>query len=151
MDLIAKFRTSGISERVIKVFSEVDRSKFVLSEYKESAYVDCALPIGYGGTISQPSTVVLMLDALNVNVGDKVLEVGAGSGYNASLLSKLVGVSGSVFSVEIVPELYRFAKRNLKGFDNVHVILGDASKGLVGEAPFSKIILTAGCDSFNPR
>ncbi|HDD05044.1 MAG TPA: protein-L-isoaspartate(D-aspartate) O-methyltransferase [Candidatus Aenigmarchaeota archaeon] len=130
-------------KRVIKAFAENPRYKFVPEEYREYWYVDEPLPTFEGQTISQPSTVAFMTQALEVEEGMKVLEVGAGSGWQAAILSSLVGKRGKVYTIERIPKLYEFAKRNLKDKENVKVVLGDGSKGLPEEAPFDRIIVTA--------
>jgi protein-L-isoaspartate(D-aspartate) O-methyltransferase len=103
------------------------------------------LAIGYNQTISQPTTVVAMTEELNVKSGQRILEVGSGSGWQAALLSQLVGEKGRIYSIEIVKELADFAKSNIKklGVDNVEVILRDGSIGLKEEAPYDRIIVTA--------
>lgn len=145
--LVENWQASGeIRDRnVISAFSKVRRELFVPREYKKDAYVDEPLPIPAGQTISQPTTVVLMLDALEAKQGQNVLEIGAGSGYNAALLSVLVGRNGKVITTEIVPELVKFAKANLKkaGVKNVVVIHSDGSRGYAKEAPYDRIICTA--------
>jgi len=130
-------------ERVIKAFAENPRYKFVPERYKDYWYVDEPLPTFEGQTISQPSTVAFMTQALEVGEGMKVLEVGAGSGWQAAILSSLVGKNGKVYTIERIPKLYEFAKRNLRDKKNVEVILGDGSKGLPRKAPFDRIIVTA--------
>ncbi len=143
--LIRKFERMGISKKVISAFKQVDREYFVLPEWKKAAYEDSALPIIAEQTISQPSTVVLMLNALEVKEGMKVLEIGAGSGYNAALLSKL---AGKVYSIERIKKLAEFAKKNLKkaGIKNVKVIHADGKKGYAKEAPYDRIIVTAAAE-----
>lgn len=128
---------------IIRAFEKVPREKFVLPEYRKWAYVDEPLPILAGQTISQPYTVAVMTEALEPQPGQRILEVGAGSGYQAALLSEIVGPKGKVFTIERIPELYEFAKRNLTKYKNVKVILGDGSKGLPEEPPFDRIIITA--------
>ncbi len=143
--LIRQFERMRISKKVISAFKQVAREEFVLPEWKEAAYEDSALPIIAEQTISQPSTVVLMLDALEVKEGMKVLEIGAGSGYNAALLSK---IADKVYSIERIKELAEFAKKNLKrtGITNVTVICADGKKGYAKEAPYDRIIVTAAAD-----
>ncbi len=145
--LIKKWRGEGISEEVLSAFKKVKREDFVLPRYKEIAYKDIPLEIISGQTISQPSTVILMTNALEVKKGMKILEVGAGSGYQAALLSKLVGSKGKIFSIEINKELVEFAKKNLKKakIKNVDVIHGDGSLGYDKEAFYDRIIITAAC------
>ncbi len=143
--LVRYWRSSGMirDERVLDAFMKVKREQFVLKEYVDSAYADIALPIIEGQTISQPTTVMIMTQALEVKEGMKVLEVGAGSGYQAALLSNLIGARGKVYTTEIVHGLVEFAKRNLRGYKNVEVIESDGSLGLKGPAPFDRIIVTA--------
>jgi len=136
---------SGVlkNKDLIKAFNSVPREKFVLKEFRQFAYVDEPLPILGGQTISQPTTVAIMSEALELKKGLKVLEIGAGSGYQAAILSKAVGPKGKIFTIERLPEVYKFAVKNLKDYTNVKVILGDGSKGLPEEAPFDRIIVTA--------
>ncbi len=143
--LVKQFEKMKISKQVIAAFKQVPREEFVLPEWKEAAYEDSALPIIAGQTISQPSTVALMLDALEVKKGMKVLEIGAGSGYNAAVLSK---IAGKVYSIERIKELAEFAKKNLAraGIKNVNVIHADGKKGYAKEAPYDRIIVTAGAE-----
>lgn len=147
LQLIEKWEYEGVvsDKRVLDAFKKVRREQFVLDEYKDQTYLDEPLPIPAGQTISQPTTVVLMLDALDVKQGQKVLEIGAGSGYNAALLGVLVGKNGKVITTEIVPELVGFAKNNLKkaGIANVKVVHSDGSIGYAKEAPYDRIICTA--------
>lgn len=143
--LIRCWLNSGIDKKIIKAFRKVPREKFVLRKYKKEAYEDIALPIKAGQTISQPTTVVFMLNALELKRGMKVLEVGAGSGYNAALISEIIGKKGFVYSTEIIKELVIFARKNLKKYKNVKVLNIDGSNGYSKEAPFDVIILTAGC------
>jgi len=145
--LIKKWESEGISKEVIDAFKKVKREDFVLKEYRNVAYKDVALPIIENQTISQPSTVIIMTNALDVKKGMKVLEIGAGSGYQAALLSKLVGSKGKVVTVEIIKELVDFAKKNLKKakIRNVNVIHGDGSLGYAKEKPYDRIIVTAAC------
>jgi len=141
-DLIEYWINNNIitDKRLIEAFKKIEREEFVLKEYKDDAYSDIALPILKGQTISQPTTVMIMLQALELKKTDKVLEVGSGSGYNAALLSKLVK---KVYTTEIIPELVEFAKKNLKNIKNVKVIHCDGSKGLKEYSPYDKIIITA--------
>lgn len=121
------------------------RGRFVPKELLESAYVDHPLPIGNGQTISQPYTVVFMLEELNVQVGDNVLEIGAGSGWQTALLSYLVGESGSVWAYEIKHAVAEFGKNNLVSFKlaNVDYVEGDASQHWHEHAPYNRIIAGA--------
>ena len=135
--------------RVIDAILKVPRELFVPSEYMSCAYADTPLPIGHGGTISAPHMVAMMNEALELDEGLKVLEVGAGSGYHAATIAHIVsGGSGKghVFTVEIVPELFRLAVRNLMRSSYrriVTAILGDGSKGFPEAAPYDRILVTA--------
>lgn len=135
------------SRNVKDAFLKVQRELFVTEDCLEYAYADDAMPIGYGQTISQPSTIAVMLELLGVNEGMTVLEVGGGSGYVLALLSELVGKNGRVYGVDLVKELVERAKNNLKmqGCKNVGVVYGDGSKGLPKKAPFDRILVSAGC------
>lgn len=138
------------NKSIMKAFSDVDRAKFIPEFQKKYAYDDIPLYIGEGQTISQPTTVAIMTQALGPKKGEKILEVGTGSGYQAALLSKIVGASGKVVSIEYLKPLYLFAKGNLKEFKNVLSLHGDGTKGAPSEAPFDKIIVTAAAKSI-PR
>jgi len=130
------------SESVKRAFEKVDRKLFVPESLKNGAYSDHPLPIGFSQTISAPSMIAIMLEALDLKRGDKVLEIGTGSGYNAALISEIVGEN--VFSIERIPELAEFAKNNLKKSGHkVKVFIGDGTLGHEGEAPYDKIIVTA--------
>ncbi len=129
---------------IIDAFLSVPRELFVPKEYERDAYADYPLPIPAGQTISQPTTVMMMTQALEPRKGDKILEVGSGSGYQAAILARIVG-SGKVITTEIISGLVVFAKGNLEraGIRNVEVIGADGSKGYSPEAPYDKIIVTA--------
>lgn len=129
------------SKEVIDAFESVPREEFILERDKVYAYADYPLPIISGQTISAPHMVCLMTELLEHKKTDKVLEIGAGSGYQAAILSKLVK---KVYTIEIDYDLVEFAKRNLAktGYKNVEVIRGDGSKGYAKKAPYDKIIVT---------
>lgn len=129
---------------VINAFRLVDRINFCIPDAKKHAYEDRPLPIYEGQTISQPTTVAMMTEALEVQPGQNVLEIGTGSGYQAAILSKIVGDTGKVYTIEYLHKLFEFAKENLKDYKNVYVCEGDGSKGLKDYAPFDRIIVTAG-------
>ncbi|MEM4282089.1 MAG: protein-L-isoaspartate(D-aspartate) O-methyltransferase [Candidatus Woesearchaeota archaeon] len=133
-------------QRVIEAFRAIDRRDFVLPYQKAIAYEDRPLPILAEQTISQPTTVVQMLEALELKPGMAVLEIGAGSGYNAALIAELVKPDGKVYSIEIIPELADFARANIKkaGLEEiVQVINADGSKGWPPAAPYDRIVVTA--------
>jgi len=138
--------------RVIEAFKAVSRENFILPQHADSTYSDFPLPIHGGQTISQPTTVMLMTQALDVREGMKILEIGAGSGYQAAILSKLVGKKGHVYSIDFVPELVSFAQQNLRksGCPNVTVSYGDGSQGFAAKAPYDRIIVTAAAPKIPP-
>ena len=128
--------------RVLDAMRTVPRHRFVPPALIARAYDDTPLPIGYGQTISQPYIVAYMTEALGVERRHKVLEIGAGSGYQAAVLGEL---AGSVYTIEIVPELAQRATATLKslGSANVHVRAGDGFGGWPEQAPFDRIMVTA--------
>ncbi len=137
-------------EAELKAFEEVLRENFILDEYRMAAYQDTPLPLVRGKTISQPTTVMIMTLALELEQGDKVFEVGTGSGYQAAIIAKIVGTEGKVISTEVIPELVMLSRENLKksGIENIQVLEEDGSKGIPEHAPFDKIIITAACKEF---
>ena len=133
-------------DKALKAFQEVPRENFVLKEYRNKAYEDYPLPIPGNQTISQPTTVMLMTQALELEKNEKVLEIGTGSGYQAALISKIIGNKGRVVSIEILPELLKFAKANIKkcGIKNIDIIKAKENEiGFKEYAPYDKIIVTA--------
>lgn len=133
------------SESIIGAFDKIDRADFVLEEYLHEAYEDHPLPIGFGQTISQPTTVAFMLELLQPNAGDKILDVGTGSGWTTALLASIVGPHGRIFGVEIIPELAGFGRKNLLkyNFPNAKILQSGDKVGLPAEAPFDKILVSA--------
>ncbi len=131
------------NKEVVSAFRRVPRHLFVPPAYQDRAYDDAALPIGYGQTISQPSLVAAMTEALGLDKQKSVLEIGTGSGYQAALLSLLVK---TVVTVERIPELAEKARTLLKklGYTNVMVITGDGKLGYPKCAPYDGILVTAG-------
>lgn len=129
-------------EKVIKAFSQVPRHKFVEKDYQNIAYTDQPLPIGHGVTISQPYTVALMCQVLNLNEDSKVLDIGTGSGYQAAILSE---ICKHVVTIERIEELAKNARVRLAklGYDNVEVVHGDGSKGYEKGAPYDGIKVAA--------
>ncbi|HEY3449888.1 MAG TPA: protein-L-isoaspartate(D-aspartate) O-methyltransferase [Myxococcales bacterium] len=140
IDLIGALRAQGIhDERVLRAIAEVPRDRFVPPPLRESAWEDQALAIGWGQTISQPFIVAFMLQALGLTGGERVLDVGTGSGYQAALLSRLCA---EVYSIEIVPPLHEAARELLLelGAANVRLRLGDGWNGWAEAAPFQGIV-----------
>ncbi len=140
----------GFREAELKAFKEVNREEFIPENLKNSAYEDIPLPLLRGKTISQPTTVMIMTHALELKPGEKVFEIGTGSGYQSAIIAKIIGPKGKVITTEVVPELVQFARQNLKRakIDNIFVYEEDGSNGMPSEAPFDKIIITAACKEF---
>jgi protein-L-isoaspartate(D-aspartate) O-methyltransferase len=145
--LVASLKGSGAiaSEAVENAFRAVDRAQFVPPDLKRDAYVDTALPIGAGQTISQPTVVALCLEWLSVRPGDRILDVGSGSGWTTALLAHIVGSTGSVIGVERIPELVAFGAKNLStySFANAHVEQSGNELGKPEAAPFDRILVSA--------
>ena len=139
----------GIGERVLAVMGEIPRHRFVPERLRHVAYSDRPLPIGYNQTISQPYIVALMTELLDVEADDTVLEIGTGSGYQATVLARL---AGRVHTIEIVPQLAAGAQDRLAalGFDNVDVRQGDGYFGWQEAAPFDAIVVTAAAGHVPP-
>jgi len=133
-------------ERLIKAFKAIPREDFILPQYKADAYADYPLPIPGGQTISQPSTVMIMIDGLELKETDRVLEIGAGSGWCAALIAYIIK-KGFVYTTEIIEQLAKFAESNIKNMKikNIKVINCDGSKGYSKKSPYNKIIVTAAC------
>lgn len=132
-------------DAIEKAFQTIHREDFVPKNLRYGAYIDTPLPIGYGQTISQPSTVKNMLRWLNVKPGQKIMDVGSGSGWTTALLSRLVGLNGKVFAVEIIPELVKFGRSNCKksGIRNAEFHQAGKDYGLPELAPFDRILVSA--------
>ncbi|MBI3623214.1 protein-L-isoaspartate(D-aspartate) O-methyltransferase [Candidatus Pacearchaeota archaeon] len=142
-DLITSLRRVGFSDRIINAFSKVPRELFVPQEYRNLSYDDAALPIGHSQTISQPYTIATMLSVLYLREGQKVLEIGSGSGYVLALLSEIVGPKGQVSGIEIIKDLYSNSKKTLAAYKNVKVYCQDGKQGLPLKAPFDRILISA--------
>lgn len=147
--LISHLKQIGVlkSPPIIRALEEVDRADFVPENLKTLAYEDTALPIGERQTISQPYTVVFMLELLKVLPGNTVLEIGYGSGWQTALLAHLVGPSGRVYSFELVPVLCKQGKGNLEKYPHlarrVRFFCRSGENGYLEAAPFDRIIAAA--------
>ncbi len=148
--------------KIIDAFRFIDRADFVPEELKFEAYVNAPLPIGFGQTISQPSTVAFMFELLDPKPGDNILDIGAGSGWQTALLAFIVShdnkgeelppeKKGKIISIELIPELEVMARKNIskynfikKGVVDIHCL--NATKGFPSEAPYQKIISAASAD-----
>jgi len=160
--LVEYLRAAGFlrSERVARALLRVPRELFVPPEYRSLAYEDRPLPIGYGQTVSAPSVVARMTELLDPRPGERVLEVGTGSGYQAAVLAELVAPSdwppegwGHVWSIERIPGLAERARRNLEAAGyagRVTVVVGDGSRGYPPAAPYDAIIVTAAAPQVPP-
>jgi protein-L-isoaspartate(D-aspartate) O-methyltransferase len=138
-----QLRRRGIADnRVLAAMGEVPREAFVPDASKRDAYADGALPLSHGQTISQPLMVAMSVEALRLEGDETVLEIGAGSGYQAAILSQLVK---KVYAIEIIPELVANARRALDslGIDNVEIICADGRKGWPEGAPYDGIVVAA--------
>jgi len=173
-NLINHPKLSGIlrTPRIISAFEKIDRADFVKEEFKNEAYADYPLSIGFNQTISQPTTVAFMIELLSPKTGDKILDVGSGSGWTAALLAHIVSSTapklkaapagrqvkseklkvtqqkGQVIAIEKIPELAKFGETNIAKYNYIEsgivkVLCADGSKGLPKEAPFDKILASA--------
>lgn len=133
-----------LSNEVSDAFLHVPRELFVTEQQKPYAYADTPLSIGHSQTISAPHMVAIMVEALDICKGQKILEIGSGSGYHAAIVSYLVGDTGHVYSVERISSLATFAEENLKkaNISNVTVVCSDGSLGLEQYAPYDRIYVT---------
>ncbi len=147
--LTAQLGKSSFASPVIEAMGKIPRHEFVPVELQAYAYINSPLPVGYGKTVSQPFIIALMTDLLEPRPGDVVLEVGAGVGYQAAVLSGLVK---QVYSIEIIEELALDTRRRLQrlGYRNIEVGVGNGYYGWPEHAPFDKIIVTAAPDLIPP-
>lgn len=147
---VSDFIKQGVlkTSEIIEAFKKIDRADFVPLGLKDRAYINEPLPIGKSQTISQPYTVAFMIELLEPKAGDKIFEIGFGSGWQTALLAEIVGAKGQVLAVERIPELFRFGRKNIAKYGfvkkgTVKTIGGDAARGLKRHAPFDKIIAAA--------
>jgi len=141
--MVEAIRRRGLdSPALLAAFRAIPREEFISSDYAELAYADGPLPIESGQTISQPYIVALMIDAADIGPGDKILEIGAGSGYAACVIGQ---IAGEVIAIERHRELARLAQERVDrlGYANVHIAEGDGTLGCPAEAPFDAIIASA--------
>lgn len=140
---------SSFDARVIEVMGRIPRHEFVPVELQAYSYINSPLPVGYGKTVSQPFIIALMTDLLEPHAGDTVLEVGAGVGYQAAILSELVK---QVYSIELIEELALETRRRLQrlGYRNIEIGVGNGYYGWSEHAPFDKIMVTAAPDLIPP-
>ena len=148
-DMFKDIRAMGLVLKPVlsKAFVEVDRADFVLAEYKNLAYENTSLPLDCGQTISQPFTVAFMLDLLDARPGEKILEVGSGSGWQTALLAFLVGPKGRVVAIERVRKVFESGLKNLSLYPKLlrhcRLICGNGREGFEQESPFDAVIASA--------
>ncbi len=145
---------------IIEAFKAIDRADFVIDEYKKDAYVNAPLPIGFGQTISQPLTVVFMIEMLQPRPGEKILDIGSGSGWQTTILAYIVSEngknnSGKIIAIERIPELKEMTEKNAAKYSFVEkgiiqAIEADGSRGYKKEALYDKIIVAAAATEYVP-
>jgi len=155
-EMVSRYKRAGYikSKRVEEAMLAVPREEFMEPNFKEYAYFDRPFPIPGDGrqTISAPYMYPVTYEPLELRFGQKILEIGTGSGYGAAIARELVGPEGWVISVEINHNTYRFAEQNLKnsGYEDVKLILGDGSLGYLPEAPYDVVSITASTPDIPP-
>lgn len=153
-ELVANLQKLGVlkTRRIVAAFLAVDRRDFVPREEQNLAYVDVALPLRAGQTISQPYTVAFMMELLDPQPGQKILDIGFGSGWTTAILADVVGPPGQVYGIEIVPEIFAFGQANLAKFSlpNIELKLQSGSEGLAEAAPFDRILVSAAARKIPP-
>lgn len=141
-------RSVDPKKEVLMAMKKIRREDFIARELSKHAYADNPLPTKEGQTISQPSIIALMTDMLDLKKGQRVLEIGSGSGYQAAIMAEIVKPKGHVYSVEKIEKLVEFSRKNLEraGYSEyVTVIKGDGSEGFPPKAPYDRIMVTAAC------
>ena len=153
MSLIDELIKTGYlkTSEIINAFKEIKRKDFLLPEDEGRAGINSPLLIGHGQTISQPLTVAFMLELLQPKKGDKILDVGSGSGWTVALLSQIVGKEGKIYGIERIEDLRKFAENNVLKYNFIRkgiakIIQGDGYKGFPESAPFDKIIVSAAAE-----
>ncbi len=150
-DLVDSLMRKGYveSEKVEEAMRKVPRHEFVPEQVRKQAYIDSPQPIGEGQTISAPHMVAMMVENLDLEEGQKVLEIGGGMGYHASVISEIVGKEGEVYSIEYIGSLAESAQKRVEevGYKNVKIIQGDGSSGYEKGAPYDRISVACGAPS----
>jgi protein-L-isoaspartate(D-aspartate) O-methyltransferase len=153
-ELIRNLMDAGFlkTPEIIAAFRKIDRADFVPTDMKDFAYENMALPVGWGQTISQPQVVAFMLELLEPKEGEKILDVGSGSGWQTALLASIVGDKGKVVAIERVPEVFDFGKKNLEKYalQNMVLLQGDGTEMIRPAGYFDKIIIAASGESLPP-
>lgn len=149
-ELVEKLKDQGYlrTSRIIEAFYDIDREDFVPDKEIIEAHGNYPLPIGYGQTVSQPLTVAFMLELLEPQPGEKILDVGSGSGWQTTLLANIVGEKGHIYALELIPQLSKLGKENCDKYGfvkngSVSFHVGDGWRGLPDDGPFDKIIVAA--------
>lgn len=157
MDLISQLISEGWlkSPRLIKAFKKIKRVDFLPKELKHLEKLNEALPIGFGQTISQPLVVAFMLELLAPKKGNKILDIGSGSGWTTALLSEMVGEKGKVIALEVILELKKFGQENVEKYNFVKkgiakFISADGTKGYQKFSPYDRILVSAEAKKFYP-
>ena len=133
--------------RIISAFQKIKRADFLPPDIKNLAESNTALPIGFSQTISQSLVVAFMLEQLEPKAGEKILDIGSGSGWTSALLAEIVGIKGKIIAIEIIPELTEFGKRNAAKYNlPIQFICADGAKGYNHEAPYDKILASAAAE-----
>ena len=152
LELVSKLKKEGRikSLKVEKAFLEIPRENFIHENMRQYAYSDTPLEIGYGQTISAPHMVAIMCEDLDIKKGQKILEIGSGSGYHSAIISNIIGNKGKLFSLERIPSLANFAKKNISnsGIDNIKIIICDGSLGYNKKSPYDRIYVTCAAPRF---
>ena len=141
-DLIKNLESQKFPEQILNAFTVVEREDYIPEEFEHEAYANTSLPIGYGQTISQPYTIAFMLMLLELKDNIKILEVGSGSGYVLDLMNN-ISKNSEIHGIERIKDLVDRSKKVLKFKTNIKIIFGDGSKGLIEEAPFDRILVSA--------
>ncbi len=140
-DLLKFLKQKNNDRKIIDAFQKVRRENFIPEQYLENAYENIPIPIGYSATTSQPQVIAFMLELLELDKGQKILEIGSGSGYVLALLAEIT--NGNIYGIEIVKELSESSKTALSKYKNVHVLTQNGAYGLKKHAPFDRILVSA--------
>lgn len=145
-ELIENLRKQYFSEKILKAFEKVPREKFVQEQLKQFSYEDIALPLEEDATISQPYTIAFMLNLMELKKGQKILEIGSGSGYVLALLSEIT--NGEIYGVEIIKSLTEKSKQilNESGYKKIKIYNKNGYEGLKEKSPFDRILISATSD-----
>lgn len=153
--LISHLKEKGLlsSKELDDAFRAIDRANFAPDDYKMEVYEDYPLPIGFGQTISQPTTVAFMLELLDLKKSDNVLDVGSGSGWATTLIAEIIKPQGKVWGVEIIPELVKLGGKNLTKYNlpNAKIVQSGKELGLSEHAPYDKILVSAEAQDLPPE